>query len=115
MTPPRRTASAVRTTCPSPPRSTTTTPSTPPGPSPATSATPTSTSPTPHWALASPPCWLTRDRQVFCLNDTISGEDELTAQQALLTDFLRAYLPVPGSFESDGAALLATEWAASGA
>lgn len=43
-----------------------------------------------------------RDRQVFCLNDTVSGEDELTARQALLTDFLRGYLPVPGPFENNG-------------
>jgi hypothetical protein len=56
-----------------------------------------------------------RDRQVFCLNDTVSVEDELTAQQALLTDFLRAYLPVPGPFENDGAALLASDRAAGGA
>lgn len=40
-----------------------------------------------------------RDRHVFCLNDTISGEEELAAQQALLTSFLETYFPVAGPYE----------------
>ncbi|WP_196218192.1 stealth family protein [Streptomyces blattellae] len=40
-----------------------------------------------------------RDRQVFCLNDTVSGEQELDTQQALLAAFLEAYFPVSGPYE----------------
>ncbi|MEU0810001.1 stealth family protein [Streptomyces sp. NPDC005970] len=40
-----------------------------------------------------------RDRQVFCLNDTISGEQDIDAQQALLGPFLDAYFPVPSPYE----------------
>nr|WP_234390538.1 stealth family protein [Streptomyces sp. MMG1533] len=45
-----------------------------------------------------------RDRQVFCLNDTVSAEQELDAQQALLTAFLEAYFPVPSPYELDRSA-----------
>ncbi|WP_372447261.1 stealth family protein [Streptomyces flavofungini] len=40
-----------------------------------------------------------RDRHVFCLNDTVSGEGEWDAQQTLITAFLRSYFPVPGAWE----------------
>ncbi|MFE6285297.1 stealth family protein [Streptomyces sp. NPDC057877] len=40
-----------------------------------------------------------RDRQVFCLNDTVSDERDLDAQQALITAFLESYFPVPGPYE----------------
>ncbi|WP_405653456.1 stealth family protein [Streptomyces sp. NBC_00019] len=40
-----------------------------------------------------------RDRLVFCLNDTVSGEQDLPAQQAELTSFLEEYFPVPGPYE----------------
>ncbi|MEU4684307.1 stealth family protein [Streptomyces xinghaiensis] len=40
-----------------------------------------------------------RDRTVFCLNDTVSGEEDVEAQRALLTPFLEAYFPVPGPYE----------------
>jgi len=42
-----------------------------------------------------------RDRQVFCLNDTVSGEEESDAQRALLSAFLEAYFPVPSPYELD--------------
>lgn len=40
-----------------------------------------------------------RDRNVFCLNDTLSGADDLTGQLALVRPFLQAYFPGPGPFE----------------
>lgn len=40
-----------------------------------------------------------RDRQVFCLNDTVSDEQDIDAQQALLGPFLDAYFPVPSPYE----------------
>nr|WP_258314854.1 stealth family protein [Streptomyces sp. Act143] len=40
-----------------------------------------------------------RDRQVFCLNDTVSGEQEQDARSDLITDFLEAYFPIPGPYE----------------
>ncbi|MFJ1973863.1 stealth family protein [Streptomyces sp. NPDC087903] len=40
-----------------------------------------------------------RDKQVFCLNDTVSDERELDSQQALLSSFLTAYFPIPGCHE----------------
>lgn len=42
-----------------------------------------------------------RDKQVFCLNDTVSGDQELDTQQTLLTTFLETYFPVPGPYELD--------------
>lgn len=41
-----------------------------------------------------------RDRQVFCLNDTVSAEQELDAQQAVITAFLEEYFPVLGPYET---------------
>ncbi|MFI0508990.1 stealth family protein [Streptomyces sp. WSLK1-5] len=43
-----------------------------------------------------------RDRHVFCLNDTVSGEQDLAAQQPLVTSFLERYFPVPSSYEVPG-------------
>ncbi|MEU9188890.1 stealth family protein [Streptomyces sp. NPDC048484] len=40
-----------------------------------------------------------RDRHVFCLNDTVSGEEEAASQQAALSGFLEAYYPVRGPYE----------------
>ncbi|MET7709418.1 stealth family protein [Micromonospora sp. NPDC005413] len=40
-----------------------------------------------------------RDRQVFCLNDAFSVEEDLAAQLALLTPFLETYFPVPSPWE----------------
>ncbi|PWR06841.1 sugar phosphotransferase [Micromonospora acroterricola] len=40
-----------------------------------------------------------RDRQVFCLNDAFSVEQDLAAQLALLTPFLDTYFPVPSPWE----------------
>ncbi|WP_410098603.1 stealth family protein [Streptomyces sp. STR69] len=42
-----------------------------------------------------------RDKQVFCLNDTVSGDQELDTQQTLLTTFLETYFPVLGPYELD--------------
>jgi hypothetical protein len=44
-----------------------------------------------------------RDRQVFCLNDTVSREQEPVARQALVTAFMQAYFPLPGPWELDRA------------
>ncbi|MEV1071400.1 stealth family protein [Micromonospora parva] len=40
-----------------------------------------------------------RDRQVFCLNDAFSVEEDLDAQMALLIPFLETYFPVPSPWE----------------
>ncbi|GAB3956631.1 stealth family protein [Micromonospora vulcania] len=40
-----------------------------------------------------------RDRQVFCLNDAFSVEQDLVGQLALLTPFLDTYFPVPSPWE----------------
>ncbi|MER5732351.1 stealth family protein [Streptomyces sp. NPDC002138] len=40
-----------------------------------------------------------RDRQAFCINDTVSDGRDQERQARLLQDFLRAYFPVPGPFE----------------
>lgn len=40
-----------------------------------------------------------RNRTVFCINDTLSTEDDAQDQQDLITPFLEAYFPVPGPFE----------------
>ncbi|WBB59010.1 stealth family protein [Streptomyces sp. WMMC500] len=40
-----------------------------------------------------------RDRNVFCLNDTLSGAGDLAGQVELVRPFLEAYFPVPGPFE----------------
>ncbi|MEU5911528.1 stealth family protein [Micromonospora sp. NPDC047527] len=40
-----------------------------------------------------------RDRQVFCLNDAYSVEEDLAAQLALLIPFLDTYFPVPSPWE----------------
>ncbi|ANW17128.1 stealth family protein [Streptomyces clavuligerus] len=40
-----------------------------------------------------------RDRQTFCLNDTVSGEADVESQQRFLGPFLEAYFPVPGPYE----------------
>lgn len=42
-----------------------------------------------------------RSLDVFCLNDTVSSEDELERQTRLLNWFLEAYFPVPSPFEKD--------------
>ncbi|MDJ0380244.1 stealth family protein [Streptomyces sp. G-G2] len=46
-----------------------------------------------------------RDRQAFCINDTVSDGRDQERQARMLQDFLRAYFPIPGPFErkdSDG-------------
>ncbi|MQT05573.1 stealth conserved region 3 domain-containing protein, partial [Streptomyces jumonjinensis] len=40
-----------------------------------------------------------RDRQAFCINDTVSGDEDVESQARLLRPFLEAYFPVPGPFE----------------
>nr|MDT0524305.1 sugar phosphotransferase [Streptomyces sp. DSM 41633] len=40
-----------------------------------------------------------RDRQAFCINDTLSDTFDVGRQAAMLSDFLRAYYPVPSPFE----------------
>ncbi|TQE28517.1 stealth family protein [Streptomyces ipomoeae] len=40
-----------------------------------------------------------RDRQAFCINDTLSDGHDTARQTAMLGRFLRAYYPVPSPFE----------------
>ncbi|WP_309059410.1 stealth family protein [Streptomyces sp.] len=40
-----------------------------------------------------------RDRQAFCINDTLSDGQDVERQTAMLSRFLRAYYPVPSPFE----------------
>ncbi|MFF8954318.1 stealth family protein [Streptomyces sp. NPDC014894] len=40
-----------------------------------------------------------RNRQAFCINDTISTDEDVEGQQLLLEPFLEAYFPVPSLFE----------------
>ncbi|MET9696551.1 stealth family protein [Streptomyces sp. NPDC006529] len=40
-----------------------------------------------------------RDRQAFCINDTVSDGHDQERQARMVQDFLRAYFPVPGPFE----------------
>jgi hypothetical protein len=40
-----------------------------------------------------------RDRQAFCINDTISDGHDVARQARLLNGFLEAYYPVPSTFE----------------
>ncbi|WP_165989585.1 stealth family protein [Streptomyces sp. YIM 98790] len=40
-----------------------------------------------------------RNRTVFCLNDTISDEDGMAAQRAVMDPFLQAYFPFPSPYE----------------
>ncbi|QRX91945.1 stealth family protein [Streptomyces noursei] len=42
---------------------------------------------------------LRRDKGVFCLNDTLSTEDDLERSTALLRPFLESYFPVPSRYE----------------
>ncbi|KUL38784.1 sugar phosphotransferase [Streptomyces sp. NRRL F-4489] len=42
---------------------------------------------------------LKRDKGVFCLNDTLSTEDDMERSTALLRPFLEAYFPVPSRYE----------------
>ncbi|MFI0981285.1 stealth family protein [Streptomyces sp. NPDC021093] len=42
---------------------------------------------------------LNRDKSVFCLNDTLSTEDDFDRSTALLRPFLQTYFPVPGRYE----------------
>nr|WP_308346598.1 stealth family protein [Streptomyces sp. ISL-66] len=42
---------------------------------------------------------LARDRDVFCLNDTLSTEEDFETSSSLLRPFLDAYYPVPSRFE----------------
>lgn len=42
-----------------------------------------------------------RDKQVFCLNDTVTSEGDLVRQQDQLNSFLEAYFPVASPYESD--------------
>ncbi|WP_244177858.1 stealth family protein [Streptomyces atriruber] len=41
-----------------------------------------------------------RDRQVFCLNDTVSGAGDALTQQSVLSPFLQSYFPVPSPYET---------------
>ncbi|WHM38763.1 stealth family protein [Streptomyces sp. BPTC-684] len=40
-----------------------------------------------------------RDKTVFCVNDTVSTEQDVHEQKDLITPFLDAYFPVPSPFE----------------
>ncbi|SFF50133.1 Stealth protein CR1, conserved region 1 [Actinacidiphila alni] len=40
-----------------------------------------------------------RDKTVFCINDTVSTENDASGQKDLITPFLEAYFPVPSPFE----------------
>ncbi|MFF5971408.1 stealth conserved region 3 domain-containing protein [Streptomyces sp. NPDC012769] len=40
-----------------------------------------------------------RDRQAFCINDTLSDGQDVVRQAAMLARFLRAYYPIPSAFE----------------
>ncbi|MGW2115092.1 stealth family protein [Streptomyces zhihengii] len=40
-----------------------------------------------------------RDKTVFCVNDTVSTEQDVTGQKDLITPFLEAYFPVRSPFE----------------
>ncbi|SFB79580.1 stealth family protein [Streptomyces aidingensis] len=40
-----------------------------------------------------------RNRTVFCLNDTVSEEDDMAARRAVLEPFLRDYFPFPSPYE----------------
>jgi hypothetical protein len=40
-----------------------------------------------------------RDRQVFCINDTVSTDDDVAGQESVLRPFLEAYFPVPSPYE----------------
>ncbi|MFJ8127625.1 stealth family protein [Streptomyces hydrogenans] len=40
-----------------------------------------------------------RDKSVFCVNDTVSTEQEVGEQKDLITPFLEAYFPVPSPYE----------------
>jgi hypothetical protein len=40
-----------------------------------------------------------RDRQAFCINDTLSDGHDVDRQTAMLSRFLKAYYPVPSPFE----------------
>ncbi|MCF2435347.1 stealth conserved region 3 domain-containing protein [Streptomyces thinghirensis] len=40
-----------------------------------------------------------RDRQAFCINDTLSDGHDVDRQTAMLKAFLEAYYPVPSPFE----------------
>ncbi|MCB5177997.1 stealth family protein [Streptomyces sp. SMC 277] len=40
-----------------------------------------------------------RDRQAFCINDTVSDGRDVERQARMVRDFLDAYFPVPGPFE----------------
>ncbi|MEU9755058.1 stealth conserved region 3 domain-containing protein, partial [Streptomyces althioticus] len=40
-----------------------------------------------------------RDRQAFCINDTLSDGNDVERQTAMLGAFLKAYYPVPSPFE----------------
>ncbi|WP_438488285.1 stealth family protein [Streptomyces sp. S186] len=42
---------------------------------------------------------LKRDKGVFCLNDTLSTEDDFERSAALLRPFLESYFPVPSRYE----------------
>ncbi|MFI7317081.1 stealth family protein [Streptomyces venezuelae] len=41
-----------------------------------------------------------RDRQVFCLNDTVSEEGDAPLQRSVLSAFLQGYFPVPSTYEA---------------
>lgn len=40
-----------------------------------------------------------RDRQAFCINDTVSDGRDMDRQSRMLKDFLSAYFPIPSPFE----------------
>ncbi|KPC82810.1 sugar phosphotransferase [Streptomyces sp. NRRL S-4] len=43
-----------------------------------------------------------RDRQAFCINDTVSDTFEVNRQTLMLNTFLESYFPVPSPFERKG-------------
>ncbi|WP_406410891.1 stealth family protein [Streptomyces sp. NBC_01614] len=53
----------------------------------------------PHTAARLDRLLASRDRHSFCLNDTVSGEQDIADQQALLSPFLDSYFPVPSPLE----------------
>ena len=40
-----------------------------------------------------------RDRDAFCINDTFSEEEDVEAQNELITPFLQSYFPIPSPYE----------------
>lgn len=50
-----------------------------------------------------------RDRQAFCINDTVSDTFDVGRQGDMVRDFLESYYPVPSPFEKQHAPLIPTQ------